>query len=194
MAYLDETEDFRGYSEKSSMEKKNDPDTVAQIGQFFRRSSTRVKQKFEETDFKGGAQNLGKSIADASKRTGAKISKGVKEINVKEKSVKVKTGFMRFATKVKGLFSKSDSGGPNNGEEETKEVKSKDKNIHDKAKAELQGRDTNELENESPVPDMLKLEGHHSSDEFDNHHDQEQEESKDSANVKGSSQVVFFGR
>ena len=124
MAYLDETEDFRGYSEKSSMEKKNDPDTVAQIGQFFRRSSTRVKQKFEETDFKGGAQNLGKSIADASKRTGAKISKGVKEINVKEKSVKVKTGFLRFATKVKGLFSKSDSGGPNNGEEESKEVKS----------------------------------------------------------------------
>ena len=119
VAYLDETEDFRGYSEKSSMDKKNNPDTVAQIGQFFRRSSTRVKQKFEETDFKGGAQNLGKSIADASKRTGAKISKGVKEINVKEKSVKVKTGFMRFATKVKGLFSKSDSMGP---EEESKEV------------------------------------------------------------------------
>ena len=64
-----------------------------------------------DTDFKGGAQNLGKSISDASKRTGAKISRGVKEIKVKEKTAKVKTGFLRFATKVKGLFSK---GGINN--------------------------------------------------------------------------------
>ena len=28
MAYLDEKEDFRGYSEKSSMDTKNEPDTV----------------------------------------------------------------------------------------------------------------------------------------------------------------------
>ena len=93
-----------------------------------------VKKKFEETDFKGGAKNLGKSITDASKRTGEKISKGAKEINVKEKSSKVTVGFMRFATKVKGIFSKENN---NDDDEETKEVKSQDVNLHDKAKAEL---------------------------------------------------------
>ena len=47
---------------------------------------------------------------------------------------------------------------------------------------------------------MLKLDVHQSSDEFDQHqeeggyHDEFEEESKDSANVKGSSQVVFFGK
>ena len=95
-------------------------------------ASTAVKKKFDDTDFKGGAQNLGKSISDASKRTGAKISKGVKEINVKEKSAKVKFGFMRFATKVKGLFSKNDSNlEEEQDQEETKEVKGQDVNIHD---------------------------------------------------------------
>lgn len=106
MAYLDETEDFRGYSDKSSMDTKNGPDKMDSISSFFRRSSTVVKQKYVETDFKGGAQTLSNSISDASKRAGAKISKGVKEIKVKEKTEKVKFGFMRFATKVKGLFSK----------------------------------------------------------------------------------------
>ena len=42
---------------------------------------------------------------------------------------------MRFATKVKGIFAKDND--DNNDDEETKEVKSQDVGIHDKAKAEL---------------------------------------------------------
>ena len=94
-----------------------------------------VKKKYEETDFKGGAEKLGKSISNASKRTGEKISKGAKDINVKEKSSKVRAGFMRFATKVKGIFSKDND--VNDNGEETKEAKKQDVGIHDKAKAEL---------------------------------------------------------
>ena len=45
-----------------------------------------MKIKYEETDFKGGAKDLGKSIADTSMRTGAKISESIKDIKVKEKT------------------------------------------------------------------------------------------------------------
>ena len=98
-----------------------------------------MKQKYDDTDFKGGAQNLGKSISDASKRTSAKISKGFKEIKVKEKTEKVKFGFMRFATKVKGLFASKEDSDRNSDEndEESKEVTAQDCSIHDIAKAEL---------------------------------------------------------
>ena len=41
---------------------------------------------------------------------------------------------MRFATKVKGIFTKDNN---NNDDEETKEVKSQHVSIHDKAKSEL---------------------------------------------------------
>ena len=66
----------------------NDDDAFDKVAAFLRRSSTAIK--------------------DTSKKTGAKISEGVKEMNLKEKGKKVKRGFLRFATKVKGLFSKKE--------------------------------------------------------------------------------------
>ena len=82
-------------------------DIGKQLGSFFRRQSTKVKQKYEDTDFKGGANDLGKSISAASKKAGSKISEGFKEMKESEKTQNAKRGFMRFATKVKGLFSSS---------------------------------------------------------------------------------------
>lgn len=120
-AYLDEGEDFRGYSAKSSMEPEELKSTDNSIGAFFRRQTTKIKSNFEQTDIKGGA-----------KRTGARISESIKEINVKEKTKSVKKGFMRFATKVKGFFKTE-------GEDENDTIESKFKSSasHDKNKKML---------------------------------------------------------
>lgn len=104
MAYLDEKEDFRGYSEKSGIDFDKKPDTVDKIGSFFRKQSMSIKQKYEETDFKGGASDLGKSITSVSKKTGSKISKSFKDINNQESVHKMKKSIFGWATKVKGLF------------------------------------------------------------------------------------------
>jgi hypothetical protein len=85
----DDGEDFRGYSEKSSMtptRNGGDKDALGSISSFFKRQSTKIKKKYAETDFKGGAQNLGNSITDTSKRAGARISSGIKEIKSSEKT------------------------------------------------------------------------------------------------------------
>ena len=157
MAYLDEKEDFRGYSEKSSMDTGTEGNSSAAISQFFRRQSTAVKKKYVETDFKGGAKNLGNSITSASKNAGAKISKGVKEINVKQKTEKVKTGFFRFATKVKGLFKSST---PDDEEEKDGSnfkvpgVNAEEVKEEEKADPKNESGDSDG----SPIPDMMKLE------------------------------------
>lgn len=104
MAYLDEKEDFRGYSEKSGKDFGKEKDTVDKIGSFFRRQSTSIKQKYVETDFKGGASDLGKSIKDVSKKTGTKIKQGYKDINSQEGILKMKKSIFGWASKVKGLF------------------------------------------------------------------------------------------
>ena len=85
-------------------EDEEEKDVFDQVGAFFRRSSTKLKIKYAETDFKGGAKDLGKSISETSKSVGNKMTQGIKEIKAKEKSINVKKGFMNFATKVKGLF------------------------------------------------------------------------------------------
>ena len=57
-AYLDEREDYRGYSSKSGMgaiRQRDDEDAIDKVGRFFKRQSTQIKRKYEETDFKGGA-------------------------------------------------------------------------------------------------------------------------------------------
>ena len=61
-------------------EQKQD-DTIDKIGSFFRRQSTSIKQKYEKTDFKGGAKDLGQSTKSAFQRTGSKISQGFRDLN-----------------------------------------------------------------------------------------------------------------
>ena len=117
-SYLDDQEDFRGYQVEENK------DTIDQIGSWFRRSSTQIKKKWEDTDIKGGASDLGKSIADSSKRTGAKIKESFKEENVAVKKEAVKRGWMRFTTKVKSIFSKSEAEMTTAPAEETKELES----------------------------------------------------------------------
>lgn len=183
-SYLDEGEDFRGYSSKSSMKaqsaQQNDP--LDSIGSFFRRQSTKISKKYEETDFKGGARELGKSITVTSKKAGSKISEGFKEIKSSEKTQKVKSGFFRFASKVKGIFS---TPGSNEVPEESKKTKH-----HDAAKKELGLSDDDE-----PVPDMLKLDGHSDDEEEKRERSRspdlsDEEETKDGA-ISGQSNVVF---
>jgi hypothetical protein len=74
-------------------------------------------------------------------------------------------GFMRFATKVKGLFNS-----PEDAANKEEAAKSKSQVSHNKAKKELLSSSTDSDES-SPVPDMLRLQnsddGQH-SDEEDN--------------------------
>lgn len=95
----------------------------------------------------------------------------------------MKSGFFRFASKVKGLFSTPGS------TEETKE--NKETMRHDNAKKEIGLSDDDE-----EVPDMLKLDGHSDDEEETKErsrtpdHSSDEEETKD-VNIRGSSHVVF---
>ena len=170
-------------------------DALESISSFFKRTSTKIKKKYEETNFKGGAQNLGNSITDTSKRAGSKISTSIQEIKQSEKTQKVKSGFFRFASKVKSLFSSGDKV-----DEEVKVHAGKNSSQHDKAKADLQsqpGIDEDYGEDGlHDVPEMLKLEGqsHGSSDENEDPPVYvESEESKGENNISGQrSKVLFF--
>jgi len=152
-AYLTETEDYRG------MRIEEEKAALDQIGAFFKRSGTKIKNKYKETDFKGGASNLGKSIAEISKET----------------SKDVKKGWMKFTTKVKGLFSKKDS--PDD-RKEAVACKFKTSSDHEAALAQLRG--TVAEVDEFQVPEMLSLEG--VGNNFDEDSDEE---------VQGEVKVVF---
>ena len=136
---------------------QDNDDPLKKVGAFFRRSSTAVKRKFEDTKIKDGAKDLGKSIADTSKKTGKEV----------------KQGFLRFATKVKGIFKAKET--PK--EEETKVAKFKSSKRHDRQKKKLMGREsTDEDDDDEPIPEMLKLEGHSEDDDDDDepwHHAEE---------------------
>ena len=169
-SYLDDQEDFRGYRVEE------EKDTLDKIGGWFRRSSTMIKKKWDDTDIKGGASDLGKSIKNTSSKAGDAIKESFKEENVTRKREAVKRGWFSFKSKVKGIFSSS-------GDEETKTQPEEEKRQdpksakHDDMKATLKGSDSDD----DVVPEMLKLEGQSDSDENEDQNHQ----------LKGQAQVVF---
>lgn len=94
-------------------------DALDKIGTFFRRQSTSIKQKYQETDFKKEASDLGKSISAGSKKAGTGIKRGFTQLGEKETVQKMKKSWFGFTTKVKGLFKSKDD------VEESKEEKPK---------------------------------------------------------------------
>lgn len=95
-AYLNENEDV-------DPEKQNE--TLSKVSAFFSKAGDGIEVT---------ASKVWAKTSEKSKRAGTKIAETYKEIKESETTKKAKLGFMRFATKVKGLFSKED-------EEEKKE-------------------------------------------------------------------------
>ena len=117
-----------------------------------------MKKKYEETDFKETASQVGSSVKSGAQIAGSKALVTVSQVDVwsTEKLQQVreservgkavegtKKGWMRLSTKVKGWFSKADER-----QEEENEVKK-----------EEHKEEQHEEDDGSPVPDMLRLEG-----------------------------------
>ena len=127
---------------------------------------------------------MGKSISDTSKKAGSKISESFREIKSSEKTEKVKIGFLRFATKVKGFFS-----GEQTPQEEEKVTPDQTRNQHDAAKNDIGLSDDDE-----EVPEMLKLDDHRERSRTPSDHSDEEEETKEAAGFRGQSNEVFSRR
>ena len=97
--YLDDEEDFRGYSKKDEQNKpKPEPYAFQAVGNFLKQSGVSIKKKYDETDFKGKAAATGESI-----------NKTFNSIKESEKTKKVisttKKGFFNIFNKVKEMMS-----------------------------------------------------------------------------------------
>ncbi len=97
--YLDDDEDFRGYSKKDDLSKpKKDAATLEVVGNFLKQSGVSIKKKYNETDFKGGAAAASESIK--------KTFTSIKESEKTEKVISTtKKGFFSIFNKVKEMMS-----------------------------------------------------------------------------------------